>query len=180
MDAELSGGIVDGRRNNGLNFGVKIHSVADRSILHEEAFRRMVSLERKRTHRSRKPVLLTLLEIENPMPSEKTRKALGKILSALAATTRETDVTGWYQNNSVVGVMFTEIAIQDRGSILSTITARVSGTLRRHLTPQHFSEVGISFHIFPEEQVIEKTIPSPSAPRLYPNLSAGEDARRVG
>lgn len=171
---------MDGRRNNSLSFGVNIHSVADRSILHEEAFRRMISLERKRAHRSRKPVLLTLLEIENSMPYEKTRKALGKILVALAATTRETDVTGWYQNNHVVGVMFTEIASGDRGSILSTITARVSGTLRRHLTPQHFSEVGISFHTFPEEQVIEKTIPSPSAPRLFPNLSAGEEARRVG
>lgn len=171
---------MDGRRNNGLNFGVNIHSVADRSILHEEAFRRMVSLERKRTHRSRKPVLLTLLEIENPVPSEKTRKALGKILSALAATTRETDVTGWYQNNSVVGVMFTEIAIQDRGSILSTITARVSGALRRHLTPQQFSEVGLSFHIFPEEGVIEPILAGPSASPLYLNLAAGDEARRLG
>lgn len=171
---------MDGRRNNSLNFGVKIHSVADRSILREEAFHRMISLEKKRAHRSRKPVLLTLLEIESPMPSEKTRTALGKILLALAATTRETDVTGWYQNNHVVGVMFTEIAKEDRGSILSTITARVSGTLRRHLTPQHFSEVGISFHIFPEEQVIERTLPSSSAPPLYPNLAAGEEARRLG
>ena len=171
---------MDGRGNNSLSFGVKIHSVADRSILQEEAFRRMVSLERKRTHRSRKPVLLTLLEIENPAPSEKTRRALSKILSALATTTRETDVTGWYQHNHVVGVMFTEIAIEDRGSILSTITARVSGTLRRHLTPQHFSEVGISFHIFPEEQVSERTLPSPSATPLYPNLSAGDEARRLG
>src|SRR5580700_10690993 len=61
MDAELSGGIVDGRGNsNSLTFGVKIHSVADRSILHEEAFRRMMTIESKRAERSRKPVLLTL------------------------------------------------------------------------------------------------------------------------
>ena len=172
---------MDGRgNNNSLTFGVKIHSVADRSILHEEAFRRMVSLERKRAHRSRKPVLLTLLEIDSPMPSDRTRKALEKILAALAATTRDTDVTGWYHHNHVVGVMFTEIATEGRGSILSTITARVSGTLRRHLTPQHFSEVGISFHIFPDEQVIERPMPSPGARPLSPNLAAGEEARRLG
>jgi hypothetical protein len=180
MGAELSGGIVDGRRNNSSNFGVKIHSVADRSILHEEAFRRMMTIESKRAERSRKPVLLTLLEIEDQMPSEKTRKALSKILSALAATTRETDVTGWYQNNSVVGVMFTEIAIEDRGSILITIKARVSDALRRHLTPQQFSEVGLSFHIFPEERVIEPIMAGSSASPLYSNLAAGEDARRLG
>jgi hypothetical protein len=170
---------VDGRRNNSLNFGaLKAHSVADRSILHEESFRRMLSLESKRAHRSRKPVLLTLLEIESPKPGEQTRKVLGRILAALASTTRETDVTGWYQNNHVVGVMFTEIAIADRGSILSTITARVGGGLRRHLTPQQFSQVGISFRIFPEQQVIERTLPSPSAPSLYP--LAGDEARRLG
>jgi hypothetical protein len=56
----------------------------------------------------------------------------------------------------------------------------VSGTLRRHLTPQHFSEVGISFHIFPDEQVIERPMTSPGARPLYPNLAAGEEARRLG
>lgn len=171
---------MDGRRNNSLTFGVKIHSVADRSILHEEAFRRMMAIERKRAERSRKLVLLTLLEIESQMPLEKTRKVLSKILSALATTTRETDVTGWYQDNCMVGVMFTEIAIEDRGSILATIMGRVSGALRSHLTPQQFSELGASFHIFPEERVVEPILPGPSASPLYSNLAAGDEARRLG
>jgi hypothetical protein len=175
--------IVDGRRNNGSHLSTvltKFHSVADRSILHEEAFRRMMSIERKRAERSQKPVLLTLLEIDSQLPSEKTRKVLSKILSSLAATTRETDVTGWYQDNCVVGVMFTEIAFQDRGSILTPIRARVSGALRSHLTPQQFSEVRLSFHIFPEERVIEPILPGPSASPLYSNLAAGDEARRLG
>lgn len=183
MEAEEVEAIVDGRCNNGSHSTVvlrKFHSVADRSILHEEAFRRMMAIERKRAQRSRKPVLLALLEIESQKPSEKTRKALSKILSALATTTRDTDVTGWYQDNCVVGVMFTEIAIEDRSSILATIMARVSGALRSHLSPQQFSEVGVSFHIFPEEQIIERIMPSPSATPLYSNLAAGDEARRLG
>jgi hypothetical protein len=174
---------VDGRRNNSLKLGAvvtKAHSVADRSILHEEAFRRIISLERKRAQRSGKPVLLTLLEIESRMPSEEIRTVLGKLLSALAATTRETDVTGWYQQNCAVGVMFTEIAMEDRDSILATIMARTSDTLRDHLTAQQFNQVGISFHILPQEQVIDRTLPNPSAPPLYPDISAGEEARRLG
>jgi len=172
---------VDGRRNNSLKWGaVKAHSVADRSILHEEAFHRMMSIERHRAHRSRKPILLALLEIESQKPSEKTRKVLSKILSALATTTRDTDVTGWYQDNGVVGVMFTEIANADRSSILATIMARVGGALRSHLTPQQFSEVGICFHIFPEEPAIETILPSPSASPLYSDLSVGDEARRLG
>jgi len=172
---------VDGRRNNRLNLGaVKAHSVADRSILHEEAFDRIMSIERKRAHRSRKPVLLALLEIESQKPSAKTRRVLGKILSALATTTRDTDVTGWYEDNYVVGVMFTEIAIGDQSSILAAIIARVSGTLRGYLTRQQFSEVGTSFHIFPDEPAIERILPSPSASPLYSDLSVGDEARRLG
>ena len=33
------------------------------------------------------------------------------MLSALALSTRETDVAGWYKDHTVVGVMFTEIAV---------------------------------------------------------------------
>ena len=49
-----------------------------------------------------------------------------KILSALSASTRDTDVTGWYSNNCVVGVMFTEIATEEAVRLPSTIIARVT------------------------------------------------------
>jgi hypothetical protein len=154
-------------------------SVADRSILHEDAFRRMLSLERKRAQRSQKPFLLTLLEMENELAGERSRKTLARILSALDSTTRETDVTGWYKSECVVGVMFTEIAVEDRSSILATIMARVSETLRSHLTAQQFAQVGISFHLFPEERD-EKILPTAVGASLYPHLSAQDEARRLG
>jgi hypothetical protein len=154
-------------------------SVADRSILHEDAFRRMLSLERKRAQRSQKPFLLTLLEMENELAGERSRTTLAKILSALDSTTRETDVTGWYRSECVVGVMFTEIALEDRTSILATIMARVSETLRSHLTAQQFAQVGISFHLFPEARD-EKMLPTAVGASLYPDLSAHDEARRLG
>jgi len=155
-------------------------STADRSILNEEAFRRMLSLETKRAQRSRKPFLLSLFEMESPLAFEKTRDTLGKILSVLDSNTRDTDVTGWFRDESVLGVMFTEIAVDDRISTLATITARMSGTLRGHLTPQQFTQLGISVHVFPEEQVIERILPSASAPPLYAESLASDEASRVG
>ena len=73
-------------------------SVGERKILHEEAFKQMISVERKRTERSRKPFLLMLLETGEYHTSEKNGKVLANILSALLASTRETDVIGWYKN----------------------------------------------------------------------------------
>jgi hypothetical protein len=172
---------VNGRRSNHLNLGSflkKSPALAEGSILPEEDFRRTIALERKRAQRSRKPVLLTLIEIDR-RPSEKTKAVAGKVLSALAATTRETDVTGWYREDRVLGVMFTEIAIDDRDPILATIMARVGDALRGHLTREQFSQVGISFHVFPEETV-QPTFPSPSAPPMYSDFPTADRARRLG
>jgi lipopolysaccharide/colanic/teichoic acid biosynthesis glycosyltransferase len=148
----------------------------ERGILNAEAFRRMITLERKRSERSRKPFMLLLLDMGDRLPSEKNGKVLGKILAALSLTTRDTDVTGWYANNCVVGVMFTEIATGDRASVPSTIIARVTTTLRGNLTAEQFSRVSLSFHIFPEDW--NHDVERSNNATLYPDLSQREDARK--
>jgi hypothetical protein len=163
-------------RSNRFNGSV---SLADRSILPEAAFQRMLSLERKRAQRSRKPFLLALLEMENQLIGAKSQKTLGRILSALDSATRETDVTGWYKDECVVGVMFTEIAIEDRSSILATIMARVNETLRDHLTSQQFGQIGICFHLFPEGPD-DEFVRSSGNTSLYVDLLEREAAGRLG
>ena len=151
--------------------------VEERGILNEGAFHRVISLERKRTERSRKPFLLMLLDMGNGLRSDKNGKAFKTILSALSLATRETDVTGWYKNNSVVGVMFTEFGLDDRNTILSTMMTRVSETLRSTLSAHQFAVISISFHLFPEEW--NHDIPQrPSNPTLYPDLTRRENAKR--
>jgi lipopolysaccharide/colanic/teichoic acid biosynthesis glycosyltransferase len=153
-------------------------SSADRTILQEEMFHRMISLERKRTERSGNPFLLMLLDMGEQGSTNRESKFLAKILTALTATTRETDVIGWYQDGSVVGVMFTEISVEDRAQILSTMMTRVSETLRHHLSLEIFSRISISFHLFPEEWNHEG-LNRPSNPTLYPDLDRRDDSKRV-
>jgi lipopolysaccharide/colanic/teichoic acid biosynthesis glycosyltransferase len=152
-------------------------SPADRTVLNEDMFLRMVSLERKRTERSRKPFLLMLLDMGETVPSGRDSKVLGKIIAALTLTTRETDLIGWYRSDSIVGVMFTEISLEDRAVILSTMMTRVSETLRNHLNIELFSRIRISFHLFPEEWSQEGL--RPSNPTLYPDLARRDDSKRV-
>ena len=168
------------RSGNGVSLGLvppQRAAEVDRSVLDAEAFQRMISLERKRTERSRKPFVLMLLDMGNCLPSDKNGKVLGKVLSALSLATRETDVTGWYENDSIVGVMFTEINIDDRGSILSTMMARVSETLRSNLSLEQFGQISISFHLFPEDW--DHEIPQrPSNTTLYPDLARRDESRK--
>jgi len=125
--------------------------VPARTALREESFLRLIWHERKRAERSRKPALLMLIEMETPFPTARNSEALGKIVSAMAATTRETDVTGWYKDDCVVGVLFTEIAVEEGTSVVTTVMERVSDALRRRLNSRQFNQVSISFHLFPED-----------------------------
>jgi len=170
------------RRSGGLGsldtLSIDVVRIEERGVLNEEAFHKMISLERKRTERSRKPFLLMLLDMGDDVQSVSHEKALDKILSALSLTTRETDVTGWYKNDSVVGVMFTEFGDDDRNTILSTLMTRVSETLRDNLSSHQFSRISISFHLFPEEWNHDVS-QRPSNPTLYPDLTRRDNAKKL-
>jgi exopolysaccharide biosynthesis polyprenyl glycosylphosphotransferase len=149
----------------------------ERRILDEDTFQRTISLERKRSERSRKPFLLMLLDTGSSAASEKNSGVLQNIVTALLVSTRETDVTGWYKERSVIGVMFTELVMEEKRSILGTIFSRLSNTLKDNLTFEQFNQISISFHVFPDEW--DHDFPnSPGNPTLYPDLMKRDDARK--
>ena len=150
----------------------------DQNVLDESSLHRMISLERKRTERSGKPFLLMLVDMQDGLASEKNGRVLAKVFSALAQSTRETDVMGWYRTNGVVGVMFTELNLDDRDLLLSTIMNKSTETLRQNLEPEHFDRIAITFHLFPEEW--DHNLPErPSNPALYPDLSRREKGKKL-
>jgi exopolysaccharide biosynthesis polyprenyl glycosylphosphotransferase len=85
---------------------------------------------------------------------------------------------GWYDTNSAVGVMFTEITLENN-LILSTILSRINNVLRDRLTAEQFSQIKFSFHLFPEER--DPNHPErPSNPTLYPDLNKRDGTSRFG
>ena len=148
-----------------------------KEVLTEEIFCRMISMERKRSERTQRPFVLLLMDTGRPTPTEKNGRILLDILSALQAATRETDVMGWYETNAAVGVMFTEITLENN-LILSTILSRISEVLRGRLTNEQFSQIKFSFHLFPEEWD-PNTPDRQSNPTLYPDLHKRNGANRL-
>jgi lipopolysaccharide/colanic/teichoic acid biosynthesis glycosyltransferase len=152
-------------------------SAGERDVLNESAFRCMIAVERKRTERSKEPFLLMLLEAGNQPGSELRGTALDSMASALLASSRETDIVGWYKDRTTVGVMFTGLGANDKNSVLSTILGRVKAMLRDELVFSQFNQVGISFHFFPDDWDHGK-FGRPSNPALYPDLIAPGRRRR--
>ena len=65
-----------------------------------------------------------LLEPESQHASNEV--VMKKLLSVLPASTRETDIVGWYRNGSVIGVIFTEIGAADDRTVRNVLLAKIA------------------------------------------------------
>jgi lipopolysaccharide/colanic/teichoic acid biosynthesis glycosyltransferase len=155
-------------------------SAAASDVLSEEIFHRTIARERKRSERSQRPFVLLLIDTGNQSRGDDRGRLLLDLLEALRGATRETDVTGWYETNAVVGVMFTEIVLDnDNDAVLSTILSRIGGVVRERLDSDQYSRVKFSFHVFPDDW--DSQDPGrPSNPTLYPDLEKRQKTNRVG
>ena len=152
-------------------------AAVERIPLEEEIFRRMIAIERKRTERSKAPFLLMLLEIVSEDGAKQNQKTLDRIAAALLASSRDTDLVGWYKNKAIVGAMFTGLVVHDKRTVLDTFLTKVTGSLREELTAHQFNQVSISFHLFPDDWDHDKP-GRPSNAALYPDLTSHDKGRR--
>jgi lipopolysaccharide/colanic/teichoic acid biosynthesis glycosyltransferase len=147
-------------------------------VLSEDGFQRLISRERKRSERSQRPFVLLLIDTGLSLSGESNSHILSDLLPALQEAIRETDVTGWYKGNSVVGVMFTEIG-PDNNLVLSTILSRIDSSLRERLDTDQFSRIKFSFHLFPDNWDPQNP-GRPSNATLYPDLQKREKTNQFG
>ena len=145
-----------------------------REVLCEEAFIRMIAVERKRTERTKLPFLLMLIDAPGEEDSDSGKISLDGVAYSLASSTRETDLVGWYKNNATVGVLYTGITIKESRSVVAPILKRVNQTLECELTADQVDQVGITFHFFPDDWDVDGDSGHPSNPTLYPDLSNRE------
>jgi hypothetical protein len=150
---------------------VDLGGIIGRSSLSQDAFHRMIGIEERRAKRSCKCFLLMLVGLNIlALDSRESLVVNRKMLSALSPVTRETDVIGWYEENSVAGFLFTEVATEEVNTVTAAIMNRVSKTLKTHLTPREFADVNLSFHLLPETETRDFS-PLPVS-SVYPELVA--------
>lgn len=151
--------------------------VVERTTLDEETFKKMIAIERKRTERSNAPFLLMLLKANEDQSAKKHRATLNAATAILLASSRDTDLIGWYKDREVLGVIFTGLVFSDKRSILDTFLNKISATLREELTPEQFNQIHITFHFFPDDWDRDKKGRLRDAV-LYPDLARQDKGRR--
>jgi len=146
-------------------------------LISEELFTNLLSLERKRSERSRKQFVLMLVDGSGLLRTNQRAEALAQMTAALASSTRETDIRGWYREDSVVGVILTEFGSADMCSALNAIFCKVNSALRANLGTGQMNEIHISFHVFPDD--LGTPSGGPADFNLYPDFLQEEETKRA-
>lgn len=145
----------------------KVHPHAFAS---ESAFIRMLILERKRSDRSRRPFLLMLLCCKELLHASPDTEVLPQLAFAISMGTRETDFVGWYKQDSVIGVLFTEFgSAADLRTVQEFILTKVDADLRRYFDEEQVDRIQVSLHSYPEQWDANKSEPA-ADPMLYPEI----------
>lgn len=133
----------------------------------EEYFQEVLTMERRRSERSRKRFMLMLLDIRGLIAGNGDAGIMKKLNHVLFESTREIDIKGWYERASVIGIIFTEINGVGAGSLVEKIVS----SLRAEFTKEQVGGIAISCYVFPEEAGMGKADHPGPDPKLYPDLS---------
>jgi len=120
-------------------------------ILDEVLFNRMLSVERKRSERTGAHFLLVLIDFGR-LARAHLGETFEKIGEALAASTRDTDITGWHRDQVALGVIFTALNGTSRHETRAAISGKVQRLLSETLTASDVHNTEVSFHFFPEKE----------------------------
>jgi lipopolysaccharide/colanic/teichoic acid biosynthesis glycosyltransferase len=142
----------------------------------EDYFREMLAIERKRTERSQKPILLVMIGVEDLLDVFPRKNMVKAVSSVLASSARGIDIKGWYDLNRKVGIIYTEISPKGRESILQKIRLNLETTFGAETT----RAIEVTCALFPENEAQERsyaaTVPDV---RFYPSLYTSSPEKRV-
>jgi hypothetical protein len=108
----------------------------------KEAFQEVIRREAARSSRSGRSPLLLLFDVSVWGQTEITRK----ITSVLSSSTREIDVKGWYTDDAVMGILFTEFGTMHNtvDAAREAITGRLYGSLAGMLSNEDMLRMKIT------------------------------------
>lgn len=128
------------------------------TILPQDLFQKLLYLERRRSDRSGRSFVLMLLDPGKLLKVNAKQQVIPKLFQAVTQTVRDTDLTGWYTDGAVIGVIFTEVGDIEHKALVRTLSRKVSNALYETLNIDQINEIRLSFHVFPEDWEDEDSV----------------------
>ena len=149
-----------------------------RVLLNEDAFVSMLYLERRRAERSQKRFVLVLVDVQKALSNGHRDRIVPALSNALAESTRETDIMGWYLENNLMGIIGTELGEATNLVIQDCFLSKLRKVFGINLGAKNSSGISVSFHFFPEEERQDQNDHSANI-ALYPEIQKREESKKV-
>jgi lipopolysaccharide/colanic/teichoic acid biosynthesis glycosyltransferase len=158
--------------DEGERVGV-LHPLCDEGLFlfDEDLFKDTVTRERKRTERSGLAMVMLLVGVQDGRCLD-TPSVFKGVAQALSAVKSEIDILGWFERDSVMGLIVPEV---DSAGLPAT-SERLEGAFRMEITSR-FEEnlaerLSIRLRVYPEAQWLGDEERQPMDPFLYPELQS--------
>ena len=140
-------------------------------IVSEELFRGVLMKERKRADRLNQPFVLLIVALKERVDADATSIWV-PVIEALATVTRETDVLGWFESRTAIGVILPEIhAIE--AVRMSELEARFRRELVKRSDTETSQRLSIRLHIHSDATRTAVDVRSPVGASDFPEPHAG-------
>jgi lipopolysaccharide/colanic/teichoic acid biosynthesis glycosyltransferase len=160
----------------GTNYSRRLDGAQEDDVLVESVFHSMLTLERRRAERSRKPFVLMLLDahLENGAAEQILRQAT----TIVVESKRETDLVGWYKQDAILGIIFAEVSMDGDLPITETLRTKMEAAFAKHLGRDRAARIAISLHVFPENWDKDSSGWVADS-KLYPDLKRKVSRKRL-
>jgi lipopolysaccharide/colanic/teichoic acid biosynthesis glycosyltransferase len=144
----------------------------------QKQFRRILCHERKRSERSRKQFLLMLVRVTSPRLQNRAAYLPHRVSAVLGKTIRDTDILGWFEADSVNGVLFSELGAVEACAATKVIEAKVNSAFEMAFDANLRSKLEVDFYTFPEDRQADG-YKLRIDPELYPDVFDLDEQKRT-
>lgn len=153
---------------------MELNAQSGMAFLDEQCFNSLLDLERKRSRRSGRAIILVLVNMTG-LTGETLLEAPERLSLAISSRIRETDLRGWYLRDSVIGVLFTDIRSAGNGT-RNALFGKMLDALSCALPPEDLRQVYTTFHTFPADS--SDAVPCGRFDTGRADVRAGKASRR--
>ena len=147
-------------------------------ILPEELFLGMLCFERKRAERSGKKFFLLLLNAQEAIGTSRQATVFQGMVKATDSARRETDLAGWYRDDAILGIIFTELGDLGEEVAIGALLDKIHRALAEEMGPRDLQMVEVSLHSFADDSDEGDSNNSPN-PTFYPDLLHQREAKKI-
>jgi lipopolysaccharide/colanic/teichoic acid biosynthesis glycosyltransferase len=121
-----------------------------------------------------------LIDEKGGIPVKGEAAFLVQIADCLRDSMRETDLAGWFEGNSVFGVIFTELGQTEIKVAMNVIQAKVTACLQKSFKSSQLNKIFVSFYAFPDGWEGNGNGEGHSInPSLYPDLFETKERKKL-